>query len=386
MAMENLADAAVEPQRAPLMPSVTWAHIGDIHADEDDRFEGVERLRAIVAELNGPIGADFDFVFLPGDNANHGTAAQYEHLLEALGPLRLPWRIIPGDHDFEHGNLDAYKAAIRAANRPDVDVIAGHRCVFLDIVSAGAGGPDFRLTMHDRRRLAEELGRAEAGGEPVLVFMHAYPGDLAADGAEVARLLADARVAFVSTGHTHYNELLNDGRVLYGATRSTGQIEEGPPGYTIVTVRNGVVSWHFRHIGKTWATVRIIAPADLRLVTRPFDARQVPQPGAVEIVAHVMGKSEVPLLLSVDGSSTIAMAKAGSYWAATVFLASGLHRVIVTCGHDQDTVDVLVRPLESLPKQPRPIALGHAVHTIGAWPDRGILGTRLGPNRNGGAS
>ena len=76
--------------------------------------------------------------------------------------------------------------------------------------------------MHHRNRLLEELAQAEAQGQTPLVFMHGYPGDLAADGEAIAKVFADARVAFVDTGHTHYNELLNDGRVVYGATRSTG--------------------------------------------------------------------------------------------------------------------------------------------------------------------
>ena len=47
-------------------------------------------------------------------------------------------------------------------------------------------------------------------------------------------------------GHTHYNELANDGRTIFAATRSTGQIEEGPVGYSIATLDAGVVSWRFK--------------------------------------------------------------------------------------------------------------------------------------------
>ena len=34
-------------------PSITWAHIGDLHADVADGWRGIERLERIVAELNG---------------------------------------------------------------------------------------------------------------------------------------------------------------------------------------------------------------------------------------------------------------------------------------------------------------------------------------------
>lgn|GEM_PF-6944788 len=155
--------------------SITWVHIGDLHMDEADGWLSRDRLQAIVAEINTHLVDFTDFVFLPGDNANYATIEQYDAITAALAPLRLPWRVIPGDHDFEPGNLENYKTAIPPSNRPETEVIAAHRCIFLDIVSKGAGGPDFRLSMHHRTRLLEELARADAEGHPSLVFMHAYP-------------------------------------------------------------------------------------------------------------------------------------------------------------------------------------------------------------------
>lgn len=370
------------------MSSITWVHIGDLHMDEADGFASRARLDAIVAEIGAHIGTAADFVFLPGDNANHAAPEQYRQIVEGLVPLRLPYRVIAGDHDFELGDLVNYDAAFPKANRPEVEVIAGHRCIFVDIISHGAGGPDFRLTTHHRNRLLEELARAEAEGQTPLVFMHAYPGDLAADGDTIARTFADARVAFVDTGHTHYNELLNDGRVVYGATRSTGQIEEGGgrPGFALVTVHGRVPSWRFKEVGGTWPFVQIVAPADLRMVTRPADSRQVPRPGSVEIVAKLFGRTREPVSLSIDGGPAMAMAPVAgtALWQATVPLAAGLHRVTVASGADRDMIQLLVRAEDDIPRRGLPIAPGCDIHAIGAWPEHGIEGTQLGPNKNGG--
>ena len=368
--------------------TISWLHVGDLHMDEADGLASRNRLAAIVAEANDRIGNAIDFVFLPSDNANHATPAQYAAILEALSPLSAPWRAIVGDHDFESGDLAAYEAAFPVANRPEAEVIAGHRCIFLDIISAGAGGPDFRLTMHHRNRLLEELACAEAEAQTPLVFMHAYPGDLAADGETIARIFADARVAFVDTGHTHYNELLNDGRVVYGATRSTAQIEEdrGRAGYAIITVHDRVPSWRFRRIGGEWPFVQIVAPADYRMVTRPADPQQVPRPGPVEIVAKVFGAApDQRVRLTVGDGNDIAMAPmAGSLWRATVPLAAGMNWISVNAGTDRDTVGVLVRPSDDVPRRALPITPGRDVHAIGAWSEHGIEGTQLGPNKNGG--
>ena len=367
--------------------SISWIHVGDLHMDEADGWASRERLERIVAEVNTRVGAAADFVFLPGDNANHATPEQYRAITGALAPLRLPYRVIPGDHDFEGGNLHHYEAAFPQANRPEVEVMAGHRCIYLDIVSSGAGGPDFRLTMHHRNRLLGELARAEATGQTPLVFMHAYPGDLAADGDTIARSFADARVAFVDTGHTHYSELLNDGRVVYGATRSTGQIEEGAgrAGFSIVTVHGRAPSWRFKELGGGWPFVQIVAPADLRLVTRPADPQQVPRPGRVEIVAKIYGHAGEPVRMTIgDGPDTPMTPTPGTaLWTAAATLSSGLHRVSVACGTDRDTVHVLARPEHEIPRRGIPIAPGCDIHSIGAWPEHGLEGTQLGPNKNG---
>ncbi|WP_343525778.1 metallophosphoesterase [Sphingomonas sp.] len=366
---------------------ICWVHIGDLHLDADDGWQSLARLRAIVAQVNDHVGEGADFVFLPGDNANHGTPDQYARMRDALAPLSRPWRIIPGDHDFEPGDLSAYDAAIPEANRPEMEVIAAHRCLFLDIVSAGAGGPDFRLTMHHRNRLAEELARARAEGQVPLVFMHAYPGDLAADGDGIARQFIDGGVAFVDTGHTHYNELLNDGRVIYGATRSTGQIEEdgGAAGFTIVCVTDWVVSWRFRRLDAPWPHVQIVAPADVRLITRPTDPHQVPRPGEVTITAKLFGTGPdaVPEVRADHGAAMPMTRTEDGMWRATVTLAAGLHAVEVRCGGGRDRIDCLVRGADAIPKRRLPIAPGEDCHAIGRWPIAGIDGAQLGPNKNG---
>jgi len=77
---------------------------------------------------------------------------------------------------------------------------------------------------------------------------------------------ADASVAFVDTGHMHYSEIL-DGRVVHGATRSTSQVEDGDgmPGYSVITVHDGVPGWRFKESGSDRPFVQIVAPADLRV-------------------------------------------------------------------------------------------------------------------------
>jgi len=70
-------------------------------------------------------------------------------------------------------------------------------------------------------------------------------------------------------------------------------------------------------------------------------------------------------------------------WQAAVPLEAGLHRVSVATGAARDTITVLVRAADDLPRRGIPVALGCDVHAIGAWAEHGLTGTRLGPNKNG---
>ncbi|MES3153148.1 metallophosphoesterase family protein [Sphingomonas faeni] len=367
---------------------LTWIHFGDLHVDDADGYEGLTRFRALVALARAQLGGMVDFAVLPGDNANHGTGEQYAGIADAMTGLELPWHVLAGDHDFEPGDLTAMRA-ITTRMAPYAETIAGYRCLFLDIVSAGKGGPDFRIAPDQRTWIERELSTAAVAGEPVAVFMHAYPGDLRDDPDGIAGLFAAHRVAFVDTGHTHYNELLNDGRVVYGATRSIGQIEEGTAGtahgFSIVTLDHGVPSWRFQAIDDPWPLVQITSPVDRRLITDPVRPDNVPG-AAFDVRAKIFGTAPCARL-QIDDFADIAMTRVAGVpgmWTATVHgIADGLHRLTVRSGAGEDGIDVLVRDAGPRPKRNPPVALGRDVNAVGAWSERGIDGAQRGPNKNG---
>jgi hypothetical protein len=340
-------------------------------------------------EANVMAGA-LHFAFLPGDNANHGEPEQYRRILEALAPLSLPLHAIAGDHDFEPGGLDAFKLLPGAVDRPTSIPLGGRRALFLDIVSAGSGGPDFRLADDHLGWLKAEFEAvAEASEAGPIVFMHAFPGDLKDGGAAVAKMFADAGVAFVDTGHTHYNEVLNDGAVIYAATRSTGQVEEGPFGFAVAAVDGPWASWRFKAAGSAWPWVMITSPSDERLcvnrnVLDPPDFRSK---RGLTVRALVLGKDISSVEVEVDGADPLAMAAVPDdvgMWSAPVGpLSEGRHTVRVIARNGDGTVgDDQIAVRFPLPKRKLSV-LGTHDSRIGGWPEHGLLGTRLGPNANG---
>ena len=198
-------------------------------------------------------------------------------------------------------------------------------------------------------------------GAPALPFAERRPG-----------------TATVDMGHTHYNELANDGRTIYAATRSTGQIEEGPPGFSVMAVDGGAVSWRFRPLGDAWPFVLVTSPADERL-------RTVLSPELRTLRAMVLGPdAPVTVAALIDDRPGIAMTRNDRVWQVDLpALDPGSHRATVhaetSSGEGRDTILFTVGDRVSVSRH----ADGSDADRIAPWPERHLLGTQLGPNRNG---
>ncbi|WP_321801444.1 metallophosphoesterase family protein [Caballeronia sp. J97] len=370
---------------------LSWVHFGDLHASPDDGYASLNHLQSMVQAVNRHFSDRVDFAFLPGDNANNGTTEQYRRILAALSGLQLPLYAIPGDHDFEPGELDAFNAFTNST-LPAAHIVKGHRCVFLDVVSAGHGGPDFRLSTPDRQWLDTQLELSAADAAPPVVFMHAYPGDIH-DGHSLAYAFARADVAIVDTGHTHYNELLNDGWVIYAATRSTGQIEEdeGRPGFSVTAVDGGVVSWKFHPHDAAWPFVMITRPSDWRLRRSRSASGEA---GGSRVRAFVSNDDVASVTGDLDGMPIAFSPSAdeAGIWEAPLPAVAASYRMTLTViahtadgrrGEDSIALAAASADDRALKHVGEHVALGTDAHAVQAWPEHGIFGSQLGPNKNG---
>lgn len=365
---------------------LVFAHIGDLHLTTEDQ-ENYRDLQAIVSEIAGDLAGTIDFVYVPGDNADNGKPEQYALAAHELARLPMPVHIVTGDHDMEQGGLDNFYRSLDVAPLPKALDAGGVRCLFLDICGPGDGGADFRLGAEQSAWLADELARAAAAEKRCAIFMHTYPADLRGDGETAAtnKAFAAREVLLVDMGHTHYNELANDGRTIFSATRSTGQIEEGPVGYSIVTIDKRTVSWRFRELGAPLPVVLVTAPADRRLATDADDRDHVPQ-GRCEIRASVLGDHEiVRCVCRVDDGPRIGMrARGDGRYTASVDIPEGATSVTVEATDDRGRIgfeSIEIATHAHLASDRR--TDGSDADALGVWEARGILGTQLGPNRNG---
>jgi 3',5'-cyclic-AMP phosphodiesterase len=366
-----------------MKPIISWIHFGDLHirGREDQNYID---FTALLEEANSNMATKISFALLPGDNADDGEEEEYQLVREAIAQSRFPIHAITGDHDMASGRLDLFRKYLSPLLYKSF-TLGQYRFLCLHSV-AQWNPPVFGLGKEQIAWLREEL-KSCGEHEYVVAFMHAYPSEHGDDAATLKELFGGNKVLLVEMGHTHYNELANDGHLIYATTRSTGQIQEGSVGFSVTTLDDRVVSWKFKPIGE-WPLVMITSPADERLIT---DSRRPDQlvRGEIQVRARVWGKNISNVILSIEGQGNIPMQASDecTWWAIwnSEHVANGVHTMTVHAyaggQMGSDSIRVLVHQ-QAQYKAPVRREADHE-NALGKWPEKHILGTQLGPNKNG---
>lgn len=366
---------------------LTWVHIGDLHMRAAGRQNDLD-LQAIVKEINAVFAGSISFVYLPGDNADHGDVQAYTVIRRSLDRLRAPWCAIVGDHDVEQKRHDHFRTFMAERTHYTFlvgDVRFGVR--FLALNAFDVPEPSsFAVLPEQLRWIENQLREAQDEGQQRVILLHCYPSDLKQGGKELRRLISAYAVKLVAMGHTHYNEISNDGRTLYTATRSTGQIEEGPVGFSVTNLDKGVVSWRFLELGQLPAVI-ITTPADERLFADAAELR--PAEVDLRVRAKVWAENELLEVKASLGKVVVSMQQVpgSNVWEATIpggGVPPGIHplRVVAKDAQGKKGSDE-IQALFGSDRPSRERAERDQDNALEAWPEHGLLGTRLGPNKNG---
>jgi len=339
-------------------------------------------LGRIVDEINAVYArGGVDFVFIPGDIADDGSTVAYEAVRRHLDRLEIPWCGIVGDHDVHEKSFTNFRHYI-SENLYSCFTVGPYRFLRLNAFSVPA--PDsFTLGNDQLDWLAHELEECKEAGDRAVLLLHCYPSDLKQGGEELRKLLRKYPVLLVDMGHTHYNELSNDGETLYSATRSTGQIEEGPVGYSVTTIDNDAVSWHFVELGSP-QLVSITYPQDERLITNHANqvlCEDVPVRVKTWALTHVRS-----VAVKIRDLQVSLATNDGLVWEGKIDLRSlpqGTHQLIAIATDEDGREQASSICLRIGPMPHRHFAEIDQENAIGEWNERGLLGTQLGPNKNG---
>ena len=357
---------------------VSWVHLGDLHmtkAGEQNQLD----LAEIVNDVNRVFAGSVSFVFLPGDVAEVGSRSAYAVVRGELDRLNLPWCAIIGDHDVHEKSFANFLEAMSEHARYAFTV-GSVRFIAMNAFDVPHPG-SFAVNDDQLAWVKHELQTSTDAGQTKALLLHCYPTDLKIGGSELMKVLREFDVRLIDMGHTHYNEIANDGRTLYSATRSTGQIEEGAVGYSVTNIDGDVVSWRFVELGKLPVVV-ITSPSDERLLTKASGTLQ----GNLRVRAKFWGEAEaVRAAIHLDGHDVgMERVKESRVWEASVSAPDqGIHSLVVTvedaCGNiARDEIRVAIGNLAERERVER-----DQDNALEAWPEHGLLGTRLGPNKNG---
>jgi Icc protein len=377
-----LKTPALKLRFQPLPPDaadvISWIHLGDLHmtrAGEQNHRD----LAKIVDEVNQAFADSTSFIFLPGDVADDGSQTAYTLVRGELDRLQVPWCAIIGDHDVHEKSFANFLQAMSEQTRYAFTVGAVR---FIAMNAFDVPHPaSFTVSAEQLEFVKHELQAATEAGQEKVLLLHCYPSDLKVGGRELIEVIHEFNVKLIDMGHTHYNEIANDGRTLYSATRSTGQIEEGPVGYSITNIDGGVISWRFVELGKL-PVVIITSPSDERLLTRSSERLQ----HALKIRAKFWGEVEgVEATVQMESQSIPMQRVSDSHvWEAEVSMpGEGTHplKVAFKDAHGKIATDEIRLAVGR--RTERKSEERDQDNALEAWPEHGLLGTQLGPNKNG---
>lgn len=355
---------------------VSWVHIGDLHM-VDTSLSNYTDLQTIVNDINSYMKGGINFAFLPGDNANDGAESEYQLIHGVIQNLQVPLKAVVGDHDLKSGGTSLFQQYIYP-KVPDSFDIGNYRFLLLN---------SFDI-QNEIPFITSELTAAKAAGMQSVLMFHEF--DVNQCCTALQSLIQNDNVILVDTGHTHTNVLANDGHTIYAATRSTGQASEGPVGFSVVSLDNGIVSWKFQALGQ-WPFVSITSPADAGLITNSGEIVR----GTATIHAKAFSDASITsVTYSVDGGSPVSMTSQGeSLWSASwnsTAVSDGTHTILVTVtdakgqkGTDQISAVVNQSGTYSAPNR----SFGPEGNALSANTARGLLGaTGAGGAPKGGGA
>ena len=206
---------------------------GDLHLTEPD-LDNVRVAHWVVDEVNSLIRPDF--VQFIGDNVQDATEAQFRPLRRAPRPAGGP-PLRPDRRPRREGRPGRRRVSAGTSASPTARLsLRGFRFIRLNTQESRPVG----LSAEQIDWFRGEVDSALARGERVVIFQHNYPyqiwEDFAGPGIDDWRAIVQTRrIEAIVCGHTHYWQVANDGRNVAIATRSIGDPEGGPPGYTLST-------------------------------------------------------------------------------------------------------------------------------------------------------
>jgi outer membrane protein assembly factor BamB/predicted phosphodiesterase len=245
-----------------------FAWLSDTHVGSGT---GADDLVASVRDINSL--PDIDFVILSGDITEYGSDDQLQQAKSILDGLKVPYHIIPGNHDTKWSESGATEfKRLWGDDKFDFEA-GGFRFLGMHegpIMRMGDG----QFSPEDVRWLDSTTSAMPTANEPIIFVTH-YPLDQGiANWYVVLDRLKKLNTQAVLVGHGHRNRIDNYEGIAGVMGRSNLRARDSVGGYNIVLVKDDTMSFCERHpggqTGSAWYRLRLAPPlADSATPPRP---------------------------------------------------------------------------------------------------------------------
>ncbi|WP_170845719.1 glycoside hydrolase family 9 protein [Parapedobacter composti] len=230
-----------------------FAHVTDTHVGG---ATGAEDLERTVADINA--NPNLDFVILSGDVTEFGSDEELALAKQILDKLRIPWYVIPGNHDTnwsESGGNSFRK------------VFGGETFAFVHkgyLFVGTNSGPNMRMSPGQvpRENLVwmDSLFTAHPDKDMPLIYVNHYPQDSSLNNwFEALNRVKQRNVQLFFCGHGHQNKVYDFEGIPSIMGRSNLRAKDSVGGYNIVTIADRQATYQERNPGvgtkEPWAVV-----------------------------------------------------------------------------------------------------------------------------------
>lgn len=220
-----------------------FAHVTDTHVGGST---GADDLRATVADINAQ--SELDFVIVSGDITEFGSDEELVLAKQVLDGLRIPWYVIPGNHDtnWSESGGNSFRRVFGSET-----FAFRHKGYFFVGTNSG---PNMRMSPGQvpRENLVwmDSLFAANPDTETPLIYVNHYPQDSSLNNwFEAIDRLKTRNVQLMLCGHGHQNRVYDFEGIPSVMSRSNLRARDSVGAYNMVTIGDGVATYQLRYPG-----------------------------------------------------------------------------------------------------------------------------------------
>jgi outer membrane protein assembly factor BamB len=303
-AKDSEVDLALHRLPQAIRAPFSFVVAADTHVSAAQTYFGGADLAAVARDATALDPAPAFFTVL-GDITQGNQDAEFDLVDAALADLGVPWVPVPGNHDW----YDAGETWFRRYGPDNYSFDVGG--VHFVVWNMAMSNDDIRTY------LGAELARV-APGMPIVALTHAPPTPATVE------VLRELHVAYVLTGHTHTNRVVDHDGVIELSTEPLlmGGLDFTPAGYRVVTVTPGDARLATSH--------RTVVDAPFVQVMSPTSDRCAPV-RSVLLVASALDAASTTVSARIDCATPLALAWVGGWtWRVVLpVLPAGAHTLSV---------------------------------------------------------